>query len=132
MPAMVISTEASRVDNCMLLDILTSEVALEEPEIERTDPNIQTDNNGTDDKLHFGMFRGSGDYKDEDDENDERNDIPTARRGRRPTTELERIDIGTSDVNGSGSEDGDDADADADEEDEASQTEDGSTQNEGD
>jgi len=30
-PAVVISVEAARVDNAILLDILTSEVALEEP-----------------------------------------------------------------------------------------------------
>jgi murein L,D-transpeptidase YafK len=33
MPAVVISMEAMRVDNAILLDYLTSEVALEEPEI---------------------------------------------------------------------------------------------------
>jgi hypothetical protein len=33
MPAAVISTEAARVDNAILLDFLTSKVALEEPEI---------------------------------------------------------------------------------------------------
>jgi len=33
MPAKVISTEEARVDNAILLDLLTSEVTLEEPEI---------------------------------------------------------------------------------------------------
>jgi hypothetical protein len=36
-PAVVISVEAARVDNAILLDYLTSEVALEHPEIGRTD-----------------------------------------------------------------------------------------------
>jgi len=48
-PAMVISVEAARVDNAILLDYLTSEVALEEPEIGSTDQNIPIDNNCTDD-----------------------------------------------------------------------------------
>jgi len=37
MPAEVISKEAAHVDNAIRLDYLTSEVALEEPEIESTD-----------------------------------------------------------------------------------------------
>jgi hypothetical protein len=44
-PAMVISVEAGRVDNAILLDYLASEVALEEPEIGSTDPNIPLANN---------------------------------------------------------------------------------------
>jgi len=39
-PAVVISVEAARVDNAILLEYLTSEVAPEEPEIGSTDPNI--------------------------------------------------------------------------------------------
>jgi len=60
MPAVVISMEATRVDNAILLEHLTSEVALAEPKIGSTDPNILIDNNCTDDKLHFGMPGGSG------------------------------------------------------------------------
>jgi len=126
-PAVVISVEAARVDNDILLDYLTSEVALEEPEIGSTDPNIPIDNNCTDDELHFGMPGGSGDYEDEGDESDVHDAIPTASRQRRPVTELERFDLGTSDVGGYEGEDGDDAYAD--EEEEASQADDGSTQN---
>jgi len=44
-PAMVISVEAARVDNAILLDYLTSKVTLEEPEIGSTDPNNPIDNN---------------------------------------------------------------------------------------
>jgi len=61
MPAVVISVEAARVDNSIHLDYLTSKVALEEPNITCTDPNIPIDNNCTDNKLHFGMPGGSGD-----------------------------------------------------------------------
>jgi len=78
MPAMVISVEAARVDNAILLDYLASEVALEEPEIGSTDPNIPIDNNCTDDELHSGMPGGSWDYQDEGDESDDRDAIPTA------------------------------------------------------
>jgi len=128
-PAVVISVEAACVDNAIHIDYLASEVALEEPEIGSTDPNIPIDNNCTDDELHFGMPGGTGDYEDEGDEIDDRDAIPTASRRRRPATELERFDLRTSDVDGYKGEDGDDADADADEEEEASQVDDGSTQN---
>jgi hypothetical protein len=123
-PAVVIIVEAARVDNAILLDYLTSEVALEEPEIGSTDPNIPIANNCTDDELHFGMPGGSGDFKDELDKGDI---IPTASRLRRAATELERFNLGTGDVDGYEGEDGDDADAD--EEEEASQADDGSMQN---
>jgi hypothetical protein len=123
-PAVAISVEAARVDNAILLDYLTSEVALEEPEIGSTDTNIPIDNNCTDDKLHFGMPGGSGDFEDEGDESDA---IPPTRRRRRAVTELERFDLGTSDVDGYEGEDGDDADVD--EEEQALQADDGSTQN---
>ena len=104
-------------------------MALEEAEIGSTDPNIPIDNNCMDDKLHFGIPGGSGDYEDDGDKSDERDAMPTASRRRRPTTELERFDLGSSDVERYEGEDGDDADADADEEEEASQADDGSTQN---
>jgi len=123
-PAVVISVEAALVDDAILLDYLTSEVALEEPEIRSTDSNIPIDNNCTNDELHFGMPGGSGDFEDEGDESDA---IPTASQRQRAATELERFDLGTSGVDGYEGEDGDDADAD--EEEEASQAEDGSTQN---
>jgi hypothetical protein len=123
-PAVVISMEAARVDNAILLDYLTSEVALEEPEIRSTDPNIPIHNNSTDEELHFGMPGGSGDFEDEGDESDA---IPTASRRRWAATELEMFDLGTSDVNGYEGEDGDEADVN--EEEEASQADDGSTQN---
>jgi len=132
-PAVVISVEAARVDNAILLDCLASEVALEEPEIGCTDRNIPIGNNCTDDELDFGMPGGSGDFEDDGDESDDRDAIPTASRRRRPATELERFDLETSDIDGYEGEDGDDADADADadadEKEEASQVDDGSTQN---
>jgi hypothetical protein len=128
-PAMVISTEAGSVDNAILLANLTSEMALEEPEITSTDPNIPIVNNCTNDELHCRMPGCSGDYEVEGNENDEHNAFRTASRRRRPATELEWFDFGTGNVNGYEGEDGDDADADADEEEEASQAEDGSMQN---
>jgi hypothetical protein len=121
-PAVVISVEAARVDNAVLLDYLTSEVALEEPEIGSTDPNLPIDNNCTDDQQHFGMPGGSGDCEDDCDESDA---ISTPSRRRRAATELEWFELGTGDVDGYEGEDGDDAD----EEEEASQADDGSTQN---
>jgi hypothetical protein len=127
-PAVVISVEAARVDNAFPLDYLGSEVALRWTEIGSTDPNIPIDNNSTDDKLHFGIPGGSGDYEDEGDESDDCDAIPTTSWRRRPTMELETFDLGTSDVDGYAGEDGNDADADADMEEESSQVDDGSTQ----
>jgi hypothetical protein len=127
-PAVVISMEAARVDNAILLDYLASEVVLEEPEIGSTDPNIPIDNNCTDDELHFGIPGGSGDYEDEVAESDDRDAIPTASRGRRPATELERFVLGTRYLDGYEGEDGHNVDADADGGEESSQVEDGSTQ----
>jgi len=123
----VIRVEAARVDNAILFDYLTSEVALEEPEIGSTDPNIPIDNNCTNDELHFRMPAGSGDYQDEGDESDVCDAIRTASRRRWPVTELERFDLGTSDDDGYEGEDGDDAYVD--EEEKALQADDGSTQN---
>jgi len=77
-PAMVISTEAASVDNAILLDYLISEVALEEPEIGCTDPNIPIDNNCAVDELHLGITEGSRDYKDKGDESDDHDAIRTA------------------------------------------------------
>jgi len=128
-PAVVINTEAVRVDNAILLDYLNSEMAIEESEIGSTDPKIPTDNNCTDDKLDFGMAGGSGDYEHEGDESHERDDLPTTSRRRRPATGLHRSSLGTRDVDGYEGEDGDDVDVDAHEEEEASQANDGSTQN---
>jgi len=127
MPAEAISVEAAHVDNAILLDCVTSEVLLEEPEIGSTDPNFPIDDNCTDDVQHFGMPGGSRDYKHEGDESDKRDAIPTASRRRRPVTELEMFDLGTGDVGGYEGNDGDDGDADVDEE--ASLVDDGSTQN---
>jgi len=76
-PAMVISVEAAPVDNAILLDYLTSEVALEEPGSGSTDPNIPIDNNCMDDEMHLWMAGGSGDYEDDGDKSDERDAIPT-------------------------------------------------------
>jgi hypothetical protein len=77
-PSLVISVEAARVDNAILLDYLASEVALEEPEIGRTDTNIPINTNCTDDELHFEMPVGSGENEDECDETDNRDAIPHA------------------------------------------------------
>jgi len=126
-PAMVISVEAARVDNAILLDYLASQVALEEPEIGSTDPNVPIDNDCTHDKLHFAMPGGSGDYEDEGDESDVGDAIPITSRCQRPSTELRRFDLGTSDVHGYEGEDGNNADAD--EEEEALHIDDGLTQN---
>jgi len=63
-PAMVIRVEAVRVDNAIPPEYVTSKVALEEPDIRSTDPNILINNNCTDDELLFRMPGGSGDYED--------------------------------------------------------------------
>jgi hypothetical protein len=70
-PAVSISTEAVRIENAILLDYLTSEVAVEEPEIGSSDLNIPIGINCTDDELHFGMPGGCEDYDNEGDQFDE-------------------------------------------------------------
>jgi len=78
--AVVISVEAAGVDIAILLDYLTSEVVLEEPEIGSTDLNILIDNNWMDDELHIELPLGRRDYEDEGNESDMHNAIPTARQ----------------------------------------------------
>jgi hypothetical protein len=65
MPSVVITVEAVHVDTAILLDYLTSKVAIAEPEIGSTDPNILIDNNCPDDELHFGIPGGCGDFEDD-------------------------------------------------------------------
>ena len=96
-------------------------------DLRSTDPNTPTDDNCTDDKLHFRLPGGSVDYENEGDESEVHDAIPTTRRRRPPATELESFDLGTSDVDGYEGEDGDDVYADK--EKEALQADDGSTQN---
>jgi hypothetical protein len=122
-PAMVNSVEAANVDNAIHLDYLTSEVALEETEIGNTDPNVQIDNNCTDDELHFVMPGDSGDCEDEGDQSDDCNAIANASWPRWGATVLEMFDLGTRVVDLYDVEDGDNAD----EEEEAAQAHDGST-----
>jgi hypothetical protein len=112
-PAVVISVRAARVDNAIHLDYLTSEVALEEPEISSTDSTILKENNDTNDKLPFGMPGGSGYFEDECGACDA---IPTSSQRQRAATELERIDQGSSDVDWYEGDDGDDVDAELEEE----------------
>jgi hypothetical protein len=78
-PAMVVSMEAALDDNAILLDYLTSEVILEEPDIRSTDLTIPINTKGMDKKYHVMMPAGSGDYDDQGDESDLRNAIPIAR-----------------------------------------------------
>jgi len=125
-PAMLISAEALHIDKSIFPHYLTLEVALEEPEIRRTDPVIPIDNTWMDDKLHFRITAGRGDYGDEGDESDKRYDIHTASQLWRAATDLERFDQATSDVDRYGGMNGDNADADA--EAVASQANDGSRQ----
>jgi hypothetical protein len=92
----VFSTEEGCVDNGIIRDNLTSEVAHEEPQIGITLPNITIGINWTDKTLHFAMLGG---YKDDEDECDkfrEINAMPTASRRRLPATQPEMFGLGTS------------------------------------
>jgi hypothetical protein len=80
MATVIISMEVARGDNATLLDYLTSTVALAEPEIGRTYPNIPIGNSCKDWKLHFGIPGGSGEYESEGAKRDIRDAIPTASR----------------------------------------------------
>jgi len=70
MPVVVISVEAAHVDNAMLVDYLTSEVAPDKPENGSADPNIPIKDNCLDDGLLFRMAGGSGDDEDEGNQSD--------------------------------------------------------------
>jgi hypothetical protein len=54
-PTVFITLEAARDGTNILLEYVTSEVAIDEPETRITDPNIVIDNNCTDDELHFAI-----------------------------------------------------------------------------
>jgi hypothetical protein len=125
-PAAVISMDAAHVDNAILLDYLTSDVALEESGIGSTDPSIPIDNNCMDDELHFGMPGDSEDYDDEGDEIAKSNAIPIDSRQRQAATELEMFNLRTSNVYWYEGDTGDNAEADK--EKEASQADEGLTQ----
>jgi len=77
-PAVVIHVEAAHDDNAILHNYLTSKVALEEPEIGSTDPNIPIDNNCRNHELYFRMPAGSGDHEAEGDKRDVQDAIPSA------------------------------------------------------
>jgi len=80
-----------------------------------------------DDKLHFGIAGGSGDFKHEGVESNVRGAVPTANRSWWPVNKLETFDQWTNVVDGYEGEDGNDGYAD--EEEEASQADDESTRN---
>jgi len=126
-PAMVISVDPVHVDNAILLDYVIFNVALQKPEIRHTAPNIPIDTHCTDDELQFCMPGGSGDYEVEVDKSDPCDSIPTTSWRSPAATVLERIDLGSSDIDGYEDKDGDDVDAD--EEAETSQVNNRSTQN---
>jgi len=128
-PAMVISVEAANDDNAILLNYLASEVALEEPDIGSTVQRIPIDNNSTDDELYIGIPWSSGDYKDAGDDSEYCDNIASTGLQRRPDTWLERLYLGTCDVDGYEEQDGNNADAAANQEEDESQANDGSMQN---
>jgi hypothetical protein len=96
--AAVISPDAAHADNTILLDYLTSSVALQEPEIGCTELNNLTHNNCPHEQLHFGKPGGCEDYNDEGDEIEMCEAHPTASWSQRAATELQSNDLGTSDV----------------------------------
>jgi hypothetical protein len=69
----VIHSEEVRVENVILFDNLTSDVAHEHPEIGRSDVDILGDHNSLGDELHFGM---PGDCDNELDKIDKNDAIP--------------------------------------------------------
>jgi hypothetical protein len=121
--AKVIRTEAGCVDNTIHLHDLTSEVALEEPEIGSTDPDILIDNNWTYGKLHFGMERGCEEYNNEGYKIVKSDAIPTTSWWWMAATEHKRFNLGTGDQDWYEGDNGDNADGN--QEEDASQADDG-------
>jgi hypothetical protein len=97
MADVVISKDAVSIYNNFHVHELTSEVVLMVLAIRITAPNILIANNSTDDKPHFGMQSGSGNYENSGDESYA---ITPVSWQLWPTTELQRIDMGTRDVDG--------------------------------
>jgi hypothetical protein len=114
-PAEVIRTEAVHIDNAILLDYLTSNVALEEAMIESSDPYILLYNHYPDDMLHFGLPCGSKDWDNESDTIDESYAIPTTCWRRWAETEFQKFELRTCDVNRYESDNGCNADPDVEE-----------------
>jgi hypothetical protein len=98
----------------------------EEPGIGSTDPAIPISNNYPDDKLHFVPPGGCKDYNDDSDEINDSDAILTTCRPQRAATELDRLELATSDVDRYSVDHGDNADADCTKE--AFQADDGSKQ----
>jgi hypothetical protein len=107
---------AAHIDNVILLEYITSKVALEEPEIGSTAPKIQTDNNYMDGKQRFGMPGDCEDYESEGDKIDESDAMPINRERQLAANELVRVEPETSDFEGYDGDDGDRRDADQEEE----------------
>jgi hypothetical protein len=63
----VISVKEAHAHNGVLFDYLTSNVALEKPEMGSTDLNIAIDNNYPDASRQLGMPAGGGEHTDEAD-----------------------------------------------------------------
>jgi hypothetical protein len=78
MPPMLCRVETAHVDNALYLDHFTSEEALEEPKVGSTVPNIQIDNNSTDDDLNFGRPGHSSNYPNAGNQINTSQAIPTA------------------------------------------------------
>jgi len=112
MLVMVSTVDTAGDDNAILLDCLTCKVALEEPENGISDQNILLDMDCRDENLYFRMPGGSGDHKDEGDARDKLNAITTATWRPRPSPELERFDLASTDVDRYRGRDGDYLDAD--------------------
>jgi hypothetical protein len=74
------------------------------------DLNILIDNNCTDDKPHFGKPGSSSDYEDGGDDSNGHDTIPITTQEQWAATELERIDLGTSDAKVYQGNDGDNVD----------------------
>jgi hypothetical protein len=127
MPPEVISMHAAHIDNVILLEYITSKVALEEPEIGSTAPKIQTDNNYMDGKQRFGMPGDHEDYESEGDKIDESDAMPINGERQLAANDLVRVEPETSDFEGYDGDDGDRRDADQKEE--VSQADDCAMQN---
>jgi len=127
MPAESISTDAACIANPNLLDYLTSEVVLENPDIASTDPNIPINNNCTDDELPFWMPGVLEDYDDEGDIIATSDAIHTISWRRGAATDFKGFNLVSSDGIRYKSDDCDNADSD--EEDAALQADNGLMQN---
>jgi hypothetical protein len=100
MPAVFIYVKGAFMDNAILLEYLTSNVAVTKPEIGCTHITVMVNSQFRDDKLYIWMAGDSGDFENDGDTIKELNAFPTPSLRRLTITEHESFYMGNGDIQG--------------------------------